>query len=237
MFQSRIRESIDSQQTTAGGLAGTFQVDIEPGDPINDPAVVPLVDALVGLSRSSDHVPYVNLHLSEDWRTAQIPGVAGQADKIAELATRTGVVVIGGAAPIWAYLAALCCALQAREDVRVFFYDPRQPERLVEIPIQPGRGPAAFPDDTLRVSWRSEGERAILQFEITTPDKFLPTIAAQNLAGAPVPPPAPGGDVGLSGAGPTWLYGTYARWLIARGAGGVASWDGRLREFVRVWGG
>ena len=136
---------------------------------------------------------------------------------------------------MWAYLAGLKCALDARPDTRVFFFDPRQPERLVEIPAAPGRGPADFPPDSLRVSWRREDHRSVLQFEILTPDKFLSPTAAQNMAGAPYPPSAPLADVGLSGAGPIWLFGVYARWLINAGAVRLASWDGRMQDFVQIW--
>jgi hypothetical protein len=219
------------------GIQATFQVDVLPGDPINDSALSPLIDALSGLSKPPDHTPYVNLHQPADWRTDQIADVAGQASKIGELASRTGVVVLGGAAPVWAYLAALRCALKTRDDARVFFYDPRQPERLVEIPARPCApgAPAAFPSDVLLLSWRNDGGRSVLQFEIATPDRFLPAAAAQNLAGAPVPPPAPSPNVAISGAGPTWLFGTYARWLRAAGARRVASWDGRTKGFIQVW--
>lgn len=218
-----------------GAIEATFQVDIPPGDPTNDLSLEPLVTALCSMSRAPDLTPYVNLHQSGDWRISQIADVAGQAPKITELATRTGVVVLGGAAPIWAYLAGLRCVLSTRPDARVFFFDPHQPERLVEIPAC--QGPAdEFPADALRISWRDQDDRSVLHIEISTADKFLPAAAAQNLAGAPPPPTAPSDDVAISGAGPTWLYGTYARWLIAAGIRRLASWDGRTKGFVQVWG-
>jgi hypothetical protein len=232
-MQSQPRDSADSE---AGEC--TFQVNIEPGDSRNDASLAPLVKMLLDLSYTPDQTPYVNLRQAGDWLVSQIPDVAGQAAKIEELASRTGVVVLGGTAPIWAYLAGLRCALNAREDVRVFFFDPRQPERLVEIPRQLGRGstsPGLFPENALQLRWRGEEARSILQLEICTRDKFLPPSAAQNLAGAPVPPPLPSSDVGLLGAGPTWLFGTYARWLREAGASRIASWDGRSKGFVQIW--
>ena len=232
-MQSQPRDSTDLE---AG--ESTFQVNTEPGDTRNDASLAPVVKMLLDLSHPPDQTPYVNLRQSGDWLLSQIPDVAGQASKIEELASRTGVVVLGGAAPIWAYLAGLRCALKARKDARVFFFDPRQPERLVEIPRQPGRGsdsPGLFPENALQLHWRADETRSILQLEICTHDKFLPPSAAQNLAGAPVPPPPPSGDVGLSGAGPTWLFGTYARWLMAAGVSRLASWDGRSKSFVQVW--
>jgi len=216
---------------------GQFRVNVLPGDPVNDAALAPLVEALMELSRPAVRTPYVNLHHAEDWRRDQIADVAGQAAKIVELVSRTGVVVLGGAAPIWAYLAGLRCALNTQGRARVFFFDPRQPERLVEIPIRhrsPGV-PNAFPPDALRVAWGEEGDRSVLRFEITAPDKFLPPSAAQNLAGAPEPTPPPSGHVGLTGGAPTWLFGTYARWMLAAGVDRLASWDGRTKSFVQVW--
>jgi hypothetical protein len=108
---------------------------------------------------------------------------------------------------------------------------------LVEIPAVPNAAgaPAAFPDGVLRVAWQQEPERAVLKFEITTPDKFLPSAAAQNLAGAPYPAPAPLPDVALSGAAPLWLFGVYARWLVRAGARSLASWDARTQSYIRIW--
>ena len=227
-------------QVHQGGfpLEATFQVDVPPGNPINDAALAPLVDALVALSHPADRTPYVNLRKKEDWTPAMIPDVGGQAHRIEELASRTGAVVLGGAAPLWAYLAALRCALKANNAARVFFYDPKQPERLVKIPPAPLNGPTDFPADALAVSWAANAdERSVLKFEITTPDKFLPPTAAQNLAGAPRPPDwpsLPSSNFGLSGAVPMWLHGTYARWLLAAGAGQIAPWDGRSKAFIEV---
>jgi len=222
----------------AEGIEATFRVEVRPGDPVNDAALEPLIAALLALSRPADRTPYVNLHRLNEWRIGQIADVAEQGAKIVELVSRTGVVVVGGAAPIWAYLAALRCALQTREDARVFFFDPRQPERLVEIRAAAGltaTGRWIFPRDALRVSWREQAGLAILNFEITTADKFLPPSAAQNLAGAPDPLPAPSPDVALYGAGPMWLYGAYARRLMTGGARSLASWDARTKSFIQIW--
>jgi hypothetical protein len=220
-------------------IHATFQVNVLPGNRVNDVVLAPLLDLLAGMAVPPDHTPYVNLHLPTDWRTEQIDGVAGQASKIAELASRTGVVVLGGAAPVWAYLAGLRCALEARGDARVFFFDPRQPERLVEIPASLGvsSGAAgAFPLEALSVTWAQDGALSFLQLKIITPDKFLPPVAAQNLAGAPAPLSAPTTAVALSGPGcPLWLFGAYARHLRTAGAGSLASWDGRMQSCVRIW--
>jgi hypothetical protein len=219
------------------GVHGSFQVDVRPGDPANDAELAPLVDKLVALSRPPDRIPYVDLDLRGDWLIHQIPDVAGRASKIVELALRTGVVVLGGGAPIWAYLAGLRRALAARPDARVFFYDPRQPISLVEIPAAPASPSIAdaFTRDALELSWREDGGRSVLELKIATANKFLPPSVPQNLASLPICSAAPTTDVGLSGKGPTWLHGTYARWLIAAGARRLAVWDGRSQNFVQVW--
>ena len=221
----------------SGRLEGTFRWDSRPGDTSNNATISALCQRLLAISVAPNKTPYVNLQLeSGDWTTGLIDDVAGQAPKIRELAHRTGSVVLGGKAPVWAYLAGLRCALDANPHARVFFYDPKQPERLVEIPSQPRRGPTDFPADTLHVAWAEESDRAVLKLSAATADKFLPPTTAQNMAGAPIPPDLPASSVGLSGPMPTWVFGTYARWLIA--GGGVrqlASWDGRLKTFVEVW--
>jgi hypothetical protein len=219
-------------------VQATFRVDVRPGDSVNDAALATLVKTVLRLSRPLERIPYVNLWQPERWHVDQIPDLGGRAAKIAQLASRTGGVVLGGAAPIWAYLAGLCCALEAHSDVRVFFFDPKQPECLVEIPAAPQvlGAPSAFPLDALRISWRDEPPRSVLQFEITTEDKFLPPSAAENLAGAPPPPTAPSPHIGLFGKAPLWIYGTYARWLIAAGARSLASWDMGTKSFIQIWG-
>jgi hypothetical protein len=153
---------------------------------------------------------------------------AKQAPKIVEYVSRTGVVVLGGSAPVWAHLAGLRCTLNARNDARVFFLDPKQPERLVEIPPAHGGrsdAPRAFPEGTVQRSRREDEGRAVLDLAITTPDKFLPPVAARNLACAPGIPPEPSCDVAIYQGSPTWLCGTYARWQIGGGARRLAYWD------------
>lgn len=217
-----------------GAFEATFCVDVQPGDPINDPVLDPLVGALLQLSCPSDAMPYVNLHRPQDWQFDQIADVAGQADKIGELARKTGVVVLGGKAPIWAYLAGLRSALNANEHTRVFFFDPQQPESLVEIPRE--HMPSdAFPKDLLAPEWAEEGGRSVLHLNVTSPDQFIPPQAAQNLHAAPLPPPPPSKHVGLSGRRPRWLFGTYARWLLGQGVTTLGSWDGRKHGYVDVW--
>jgi hypothetical protein len=225
-------------QDEESGLQGTFRVGARPGDLVNDSVLDPLVEALLRLARPLDQIPYVNLWQPVDWRAGDIPDVGGRSTKIAQLASRTGVVVLGGSAPVWAYLAGLHCALAACTNARVFFFDPKQPETLVEIPAQPLSSidsSQAFPPDVLKLSWRNEGPRSVLQFEMATDDKLLPPAAAQNLAGAPPFAVPPSLDVALFGKAPLWIYGTYARWLRAAGAKSLASWDGRTKDFIRVW--
>lgn len=219
-------------------VQATFRLHVMPEDPVNDAVLAPLVEGLLQLSRPLDQIPYVNLWQRDRWLPDQVRTVGGRASKIAQLASRTGAVVLGGAAPVWAYLAGLSCALAANSNVRTFFFDPKQPECLVEIPLTPQSSgePSAFPPDALRVSWREDGTRSVLQLEITTEDKFLPRSAAENMAGAPPPPDMPSSHIGLFGKAPIWVYGTYARWLIAAGAENLTSWDMGTKSFIQVWG-
>jgi hypothetical protein len=217
-----------------------FQVDAGPGDGRNDKALSPLVESLVALSRPVRQTPYINISRPERWSVDMIATVAGEAGRIEEHAARTGVVIIGGKAPVWAFLAALRVAIAAQPNVRVFFFDPRQPQRLVEIPAwqgEPARaGGGEFPSNALSLHWRRDGARSVLEFEVTTHDKFLPPAAAQNLEAAPLFPKPPSLDVALSGAIPMWLFGTYARWLIASGVERLASWDVGMKDYVQIWG-
>jgi hypothetical protein len=212
----------------------TFRWDAGPGDHVNDASLNPLADLLASLSRSIPATPYIDLKLAGEWTEDMIPSVAGRARDIRELAERVKAVVFGGRAPIWAYLAGLRCALEANPDARVFFFDPRQPERLVEIPPKPA--PADFPPDILSLQWDlAEDGTHRLCFAVATPDKFLPPHAAQNLAGAPHFGTPPSDVVGLFGPLPVWVYGAYARWLLAAGVRGIDAWDARMRKFVHVW--
>ncbi len=207
-------------------------MDVPPGDPRNEAALTPLAAKLLSLAIEPDRTPYVNLHKRSDWVLDDIATVAGQAGKIRELAAKTGTVVLGGKGPLWGYLAGLRCALDANSKARIFFYDPKQRERLVEIPAELGVAGSEFPADALNVSWRVDADRAVLEIQIRTPDKFLPPSAAENLTGAPAPGPPPNLKAAMFGPGPNWLYGAYGRWLIASGAQSVASWDVRRKSFV-----
>jgi len=212
-----------------------FQVGVPPGHTRNDTVMNSLVQRLAQLARPVAQLPYINLRRAW-WTRDMLATVDGEAEKIAQLARRTGVVVIGGKpAPVWAYLAALKFALAANPAARVFFFDPKQPQSLVEIPDAPADN-ALFPREALRLGWRGDGGRSVLEIEIATGDKFLPATAAQNLNGAPAPGPMPSRNVGVSGALPLWVYGTYARWLVAAGAERLSSWDANTKEFVEIWG-
>src|SRR6185437_15454477 len=89
-------------------------------------------------------------------------------------------------------------------------------ERLVEIPAHHRAG--NFSLGQLQLSWNVQPGFAELRCELLSEDKFLPSAAAQDLAGAPWYGEVPNLDsIGLYGPGPTWLYGAYARWLMASG--------------------
>jgi hypothetical protein len=217
------------------GWEATFQVDVRPGAGTNDAVMEALAGRLAGLSRPTEQIAYVNLHQAEDWSPEQIGDVAGRERAIRALAGRTGVVVLGGRAPIWAYLAGLRVAVEENPEARVFFFDPQQPEQLVEIPAGRAGTGERFPEGVLRTRWEMRDGLAALVFELGGADKMLPPVAAQNLVEAPDPGPAPADEVGLFGRAPTWLHGTYARWLARAGARRIAYWDARLTRFLTVW--
>jgi hypothetical protein len=212
-------------------LNGTFRFDAGPEDTMNDSVLAPLVELIVGMSRKADVSPYIDLHRT--WTADMILTVGGLDQKIREMSSRVGAVVLGGAAPIWAYLAGLHCALEANQETRVFFFDPKQPQRLVEIPAR--HVPGSFPEATLQVDWEAGSGLTVLRFKTLTTDKFLPPAAAQNLQSAPWFGEIPDTAIGLYGAGPTWLYGTYARWLMGSGVRHLRSWDGRTEGYITVW--
>ena len=216
-----------------GGWTGAFRYDAVAGDTFNDAALAVLSTELLKLRRAPDSVPYIDLHDTERWQPADIPDVRGRAAGIREMVGRTGVVVLGGVAPVWAYLAGLRCALLANPDARVFFFDPQQPDRLVEIPAQ--RTPGIFPAGVIEVRWTTTPEAARLEFHLTTKDRFLSPAAAKSLGHAPdfgAPPPGP---VCLWGRSPTWIYGTYARWLVRTGVERLSSFDAGLDHPVEIW--
>lgn len=202
------------------GFEAVFRWDAEPGSEVNGGAIGALVDLLVAMRRVPAATPYIDLHEPGRWTVEMVGDVGGRAESIAELAARTGSVVLGGSAPLWAYLAGLRRAVEANPDCRVFFFDPRQPQRLVEIPAAPGETEEGlFPRELLGVRWDESAGSLVL--EIVSADRFLPASAAQHLAGAPPPGPIPDRlrerGVTLSGAAPLWLHGAYARWLWAAG--------------------
>ncbi len=144
-------------------------------------------------------------------------------------------IVIGGRAPVWAYLSALRCALRKDRAARVFFFDPRQPQVLVEIPCSPQ--PGEFPPNVLALCWdRLPDGMHRLTFNHTATGKYLPPAVAQKLAAAPwaLPVQVPQA-VGLSGPSPLWLFGVYARWLHNAGVKRISSWDMTMKKFVPVW--
>jgi hypothetical protein len=232
----RPRRTVYSDIPTISGMEGfqgTFRFDAGPQDPINDAVLGPLAELMIGISCDADLAPYVDLHLPIDWTEDMIPVVAGRGQKIGEMASRVGAVVLGGAAPIWAYLAGLYCALKANPETRLFFFDPKQPERLVEIPAVHRSG--GFPQGVFKLEWETGSESATLRFHVLTEDKFLPPAAAQRLEGAPWFGEIPSTVVQLWGFRPAWICGTYARWLLSAGVRRMAAWDARTKSYVTIW--
>ena len=217
----------------ADPLEGVFRYDVGPGDKVNDSVLDPLVARLVTMSREDDHVPYVDLHFAERWDPVHLKDLRGQAEKLRLLAVQTGTAVIGGRAPIYAYLAAMNCVLEANTDARVFFYDPKLPIALVEIPKR--RESGSLPENLLSVEWRECGEYRQLELRPLREDRFLPPIVPHSLAFCPDIGDEIGRCVQLTGAGPQWLHGTYARWLVTKGIERLRVFDAGSQTFILVW--
>jgi hypothetical protein len=181
--------------------------------------VTPLADRLIALSRPLTQTPYINLR-REWWGPEMIADAGGEAGRIALLTDRTGVVVLGGRAPAWAYLAALRTALLQDPEVKAYFFDPKQPQKLIEIPKTPAKPgvESPFDKDVLNAYWRVEGDTAILDVTKQTEDRFLPPIVAENLQHATWPGTPPSRVAAITGDLPLWLFGAYARWIIRSGA-------------------
>lgn len=201
---------------------------------MNDAVIERLAEEIAALRRDLDRIPYIDLHATERWAEADIGDVKGRAPKIREVASRTGEVTLGGGGtPIWAYLAALRCALAANPDARIFFFDPQRPAPLVEIPQRRIEG--QFPDGVLQLNWIEESGQHRLEFHMLRDDKFLPPEAAQQLACAPAFGEIPGPAVCLWGKGPLWLYGAYARWLVAAGVERLSAFDLTTQKAIPIW--
>jgi hypothetical protein len=213
------------------GWEGVFRWDVQAGDDVNDAVIAPLVEEIIALRRDLAAAPYIDLHFLERWKESDIEELRGRSAEIRAAVGRSGKVALGGAAPKWAYLGGLRCALETRRDARIFCFDPTLPLPLVELPA--ARSAGSFPEGVLEVRWSRDHSR--LKLHMTAADKFLPPEAALNLAHAPDFGDIPVGEVCLWGKGPIWLYGAYARWLIAAGVARLRTFDLNLQKAVRVW--
>lgn len=215
-------------------LPATFVYEARPGEAINDTVLNNLVHRLCLLSVPQKSARYISLWRTDRWTEEMIPSVGELNDVIRLRAEAGGPVVLGGRAPIWAYLAALRCALSTNADVKVFFFDPRQPQGLIEIPAAPEA--ASPPCEDLAISWAElPGGIFQLTFELTATDKWLPG-ASRTLSAAPWKSLQPLPEtVVLNGQAPIWLYGAYARWLHKAGVKKISSWDMALQKYVQVW--
>ena len=210
-----------------GVLQGFLRSDARsPKDSTNDTVNEALIAELLRIRRPAETTPYVDLHLGRDWTLDDLANLAGRATAIRELAGRTGSVALGGGgAPIWAYLAALQCALKENPGARVFFFDPKENQRLIEIPAKPCEG--GFPEGVMAVEWTESNTGARLHVRLMATDRLIPGQASECLECMPPFGHPPSGPVELFGARPTWVAGTYARWLWAAGVERLGVWDGR----------
>jgi hypothetical protein len=213
-------------------LAGTFQHAAPPDDEDQVAALEPLVRAIVALRRPVG-TSYVNLHLTRRWTEQDVHEVAGLAPKVRQIVAAGEDVVLGGQAPVWAYLAGLRVAVEADPNARLFFFDPKQEEGLVRIPAT--HRPGSFPPDVLEAEWdETSAEFPILLLTKTAGDRFLPPAAAQQLESAPWRPVPRTDSAGLYGTPPIWVYGAYTRWLLGAGVRTLYSYDAGLERYVRI---
>ncbi len=215
------------------GMEGTFRYDVGPAESTNDAVISCLTDSIVMLRRRLNETPYIHLHSSDRWTEADIPEVKGRAAKIREIVAATGEAVLGGVAPIWAYLAALRCGLLVNRSARILYVDPKLAPPLVEIPQN--RQDGEFPEGVLSLGWTKQSNRWRLEIQMLRDDKFLPPQAAEQLACAPSFGELPGQDICLWGARPNWLAGAYARWLIDAGVNHLDVFDASTQKDIRVW--
>lgn len=216
-------------------LRARFNYEARPGDSVNDGVLKALSRRLCRLSVEKKKAPFISLWRADRWTESMIGDVGGLASAIQRRAARNKTVVLGGRAPVWAYLSALRCALETNSGAQVLIFDPKLPEGLVEIPLAPAAGD--FPQGVLSLEWDQLPDPiSRLTFNLAAIDKILPPTVAQNLAASPwgLPTPLPAA-VGLNGPVPMWLFAAYVRWLHHAGVRRISSWDMSLGKFVDIW--
>lgn len=245
-IESRTEGIPEVRTGTEGALEAIFRGDADaPGDRTNTPVVTALAEALLALRRRRRSPPYLDLHARGRWHPEDLADLGGLAPRLEAVVRGGGPLLLGGAAPAWAYGAALHRALDLDPECLVLQFDPKLAWNLVEIPAALAPNPSSELGWSLAVRWRRhpEGRGLALDVEILTPDRFLPLASALDLARAPVPneppeePPGTPAPLVLYGSLPIWLALTYSRWLRSTFPGRpLAHWDAGTGRAVFVHG-
>jgi hypothetical protein len=223
-----------------GCLVGTFRGDAAAGDPTNAAVVTALADALLALCPRRAGVSYLDLRIGRDWEPADLADLGGLAGQVAARMGGDRPLMLGGRAPVWAYAAALHCALDIEPRAVVEVFDPKVPGGIVRIgAVEPGEADLELAA-SLDVSWRGDpygGDEATLDLVARTADRFLPPPASGAVVAVPLPAgTAPSGPLVVSGAVPIWLHLAYSRLLRSLpGTRSVGVWDARRRAAMVVY--
>lgn len=194
-----------------------------------------LTEAILAL-RACRPVPgYLDLKLGRRWVFEDLADLGGRAGEL-ERMIQEGRVVLGGTAPIWAYVAAMHRAIDAGRQVAVDVFDPKISCGIVRVPSRLAQDQAPLPG--IRARWRPVGEGLLLDVALTAEDRFLGPEVSQEPHRLPVPEGPPGaGPIGVFGAAPIWVHLAYSRWLRQRvKERSIGLWDAGTRSMVFVTG-
>lgn len=210
----------NAEEDRDGVLTGAFRSDATgPTTTVNQRVFDALVGRILSLRTPRSVSRYVDLKLPRSWTIGDLSDLGGRGPDVDRMAA-TGVVTLGGVAPLWAYVAAMGRALERDSGVRLQVFDPKIVTGVVEIPRVPVVDAESPLARMLDVQWSAPKDGLdgkAVRLKIMTDDQFLGPLSFEHLPTAPaIPEPIPSGPVWLDGKAPTWLYMTYARWLLAR---------------------
>jgi energy-coupling factor transporter ATP-binding protein EcfA2 len=104
----------------------SFRSDIvAPGDLTNQHVLEALVDRLLEIRRPKASLPYIDLRLSRDWTPSDLADLAGLLPRMESLARQRQRIVLGGRAPVWAYVACMHRILDVDPSADVWEFDPK----------------------------------------------------------------------------------------------------------------
>lgn len=227
-------------RTPSGALDGRFRADWDaPGDAANAPVIDALVAALLELAPRRPAAPYLDLDLpgGQRWTFEHLAELGGHAAALdALVAAGDDILLGGGHAPVWAYLAAMHRVLDQRPRARLSVFAPKEAGGLVQIPETVVPDPQSPLTDQLTVAWTEARGAGVLELQIITADRFLRGDAFGAVGHGPLPTsPMPPGRLLTSGKAPTWLHLTYARWLRGVASGrALGTWTAGERGVFYV---